>query len=114
MQGSPRASEPWTLTLAGFGRWPDSLYATVEPDAPVRALQAALAGAFPSLPLYGEAGLRFEPHVTIVEGPGVDDPAVEADAVWSELPIALDVREVLLVVRDGGRWRTAGAFPLRT
>src|SRR4051812_13480837 len=30
----------WTLTLAGFGRWPDAVYATVEPDGPVRALQA--------------------------------------------------------------------------
>ena len=37
-------------------RWPDALYATVEPDAPVRALQAELAAAFPSLPLYGERG----------------------------------------------------------
>ena len=37
---------PWTLTLAGLGRWPDALYATVEPDAPVRALQAELAAEF--------------------------------------------------------------------
>ncbi len=72
--GIVAAHEPWTLTLARLGRWPDALYATVEPDAPVRALQAELAAAFPSLPLYGEPGLRFEPHVTVVEGPAVDDP----------------------------------------
>lgn len=102
----------WTLTLAGFGRWPDTLYATVEPDAPLRALQAALAAAFPELPLYGEPGLRFEPHVTVAEGPGVTDPDVPADAAWAELPVTREVREVQLIVRRDGRWSVARAFPL--
>ena len=111
--GVVAAHQAWTLTLAGFGRWPDALYATVEPDAPVRALQAELAAAFPSLPLYGEPGLRFEPHVTVVEGPGVDDPATEADAAWGELPVAHRVHEVLLIVREAGRWRARSRLPLR-
>ena len=108
------AHAPWTLTLAGLGRWPDTLYATVEPDSPIRALQAELATAFPSLPLYGRPGLRFEPHVTVAEGPGVDDPAVETDVAWSELPVARRVLEVLLIVREAGRWRTETRFPLRS
>ena len=102
----------WSMTLAGFGRWPDTLYATVEPDAAVRALQGELAGAFPALPLYGDPGLRFEPHVTVVEGPGVTDPAVAADPAWAELPIEERVAEVELIVRTEGPWRVVHRFPL--
>jgi 2'-5' RNA ligase len=102
----------WSMTLAGRGRFPDTLYATVEPDAPIRALQAELAAAFPTLPLYGDPGLRFAPHVTIVEGPRVDDPRVAGSAAWGELPVTIDIHEVELIVRDAGRWRTARAFPL--
>ena len=111
--GIVAAHEPWTLTLAGLGVWPDALYARVEPDAPIRVLQAELAAAFPSLPLYGQLGLRFEPHVTVVEGPGVDDPAVEAHVAWTELPVADRVHEVSLIVREAGRWRTTARLPLR-
>jgi 2'-5' RNA ligase len=39
------------ITLGERRRFPDTLYASVEPDAPVRALQAELAGAFQTLPL---------------------------------------------------------------
>ena len=102
----------WSMTLAGCGRWPDTLYATVEPDAAVRALQGELAGAFPSLPLYGDPGLPFEPHVTVVEGPGVSDPAVAEDPAWAELPIDEHVADVQLIVRTAGRWRVDRGFPL--
>lgn len=103
----------WRLTLAGLGRWPDALYATVEPDAPLRGLQADLAAAFPSLPLYGDTGIRFEPHVTVVEGAGVGDPGLAGDPAWHELPVTERVDEVQLIVRDSSRWRVGGTFPLR-
>jgi 2'-5' RNA ligase len=101
-----------TLRLGGLGRWPDILYATVEPDGPVRALQAELAAAFPSLPLYGDPPLRFVPHVTVVEGPGVEDPAVAADPAWRELPVTRHVPEVDLLVKARGRWRITDCWPL--
>ena len=107
-----REHREWSMTLAAQGRWPDALYATVEPDGPVRTLQADLAAAFPMLPLYGDPGVRFEPHVTIVEGPGVADPAVLDDPAWGELPAAREVAEIQLIVRERGRWRIATAFPL--
>jgi 2'-5' RNA ligase len=98
---------PFSMTLVGVGRWPDALYATVEPDGPVRALQADLAAAFPGLPLYGDLGLRFVPHVTVVEGPGVADPAVASDAAWVELPVDRHIPEVHLLVKADVRWRVA-------
>jgi len=102
----------WNMTLAGLGRWPDTLYATVQPDAPVRALQSELAAAFPDLPLYGRTDLRFEPHVTVAEGPGARDPSVATAAAWWELPVVLEVGSVELIVRERGRWRVARSFPL--
>jgi len=110
--GIAASHAPWTLTLAGRGRWPDTLYATVEPDGPIRALQGDLAAAFPSLPLYRDPALRFEPHVTVAEGDGAADPAAATDPAWRELPVARDVREVALIVREGGRWRVGWVFPL--
>jgi 2'-5' RNA ligase len=102
----------WTMTQAAPGRWPDAVYATVEPDAPARALQAQLAATFPDLPLYGEPGLRFEPHVTLAEGEGAADPLVTLDAAWAELPVTRAIDEIALIVRSDGHWRMARAFPL--
>jgi 2'-5' RNA ligase len=101
-----------TVTLAGRGRWPDALYATVVPDAPIRALQADLGAAFPSFPLYEDPDLRFEPHVTVVEGSGVADPAIASDAAWGELPIDRHLPEVHLLVKAGVRWRVGRSWIL--
>ena len=103
----------WAMTLGASARWPDTLYATVEPDAPIRALQADLATAFPELPLYGDPGLRFEPHVTIAEGTGSETWAIADDPAWAELPVTLPVDEVALIVRRDGKWAVERAFPLR-
>jgi 2'-5' RNA ligase len=107
-----RRHPAWTMTLGGLGRWPDAVYATVEPDGPVRALQAELAAAFPTLPLYGDPSLRFEPHVTVAEGDDVRDPEVPAAGAWAELPVTREVRDVALVIRTTGRWTVARRFPL--
>ena len=91
------------MRLVERRRWPDALYASIEPDGPAIALQADLAAAFPSLPIYGGAIDVFVPHVTIAEGRAVDDPAVEADPAWDDLPVTRTVTEVELIVRDDGR-----------
>ena len=71
-----------------------------EPEDPAIALQADLRASFPSLPIYGGAIDVFVPHVTIAEGRAADDPAVERDPGWDDLPVSLDVREVELIVRS--------------
>ena len=78
---------PWTMRLVERRRWPDAVYAAIEPEAPAVALQADLAAAFPSLPIYGGTIDVFVPHVTIAEGQAVDDPAVDADPGWDDLPV---------------------------
>jgi 2'-5' RNA ligase len=104
----------WTMRLVDRRRWPDAVYAAIEPDGPAIALQADLAAAFPSLPIYGGTIDVFVPHVTIAEGRAVDDPEVDADPGWDDLPVTVAVSEVELIVRSGaGRWNVERRFPLR-
>ena len=105
---------PWTMRLVERRRWPDTVYASIEPEDPAIALQADLGASFPSLPIYGGAIDVFVPHVTIAEGRAADDPAVELDPGWDDLPVSLDVREVELIVRSpAGRWGVEQRFPMQ-
>jgi 2'-5' RNA ligase len=90
------------------------VYAAIEPPAPAAALQADLAAAFPTLPIYGGTIDVFVPHVTIAEGEAADDPAVDADRGWDDLPVTQSVSEVELIVRSAARgWSVERRFPLR-
>ena len=101
------------LTLGEGRRFPDTLYASVEPDAPLRALHGELAAAFPTLPLYGGA-FAFVPHVSIVEGPAVADPRALDDPAWTTLPVEQLVDAIDLITGRDGRWATRRRFPLGT
>jgi 2'-5' RNA ligase len=103
----------WSMDLVERCALPDTLYVSVEPERPLRALQAELAGAFPTLPLYGRA-FAFTPHVTVVEGRGVADRSVAGDPAWRTLPVTCLADAIELIVRDAGRWRTDHRFPLRS
>ena len=108
------ARHPAMRLILGEGRrFPDTLYASVEPDGPLRSLQAELAAAFPTLPLYGDA-FPFEPHVSVVEGPAASDPlALEAPA-WRTLPVEQLVDAIDLITGRDGAWDTRRRFPLGT
>ena len=98
------------LTLGEGRRFPDTLYASVEPDAPLRALHDELADAFPTLPLYGGA-FDFVPHVSIAEGPAVADPGALDDPAWTALPVEQLVDAIALITGRDGRWATPRRFP---
>ncbi len=52
--------------------------------------------------------------MTIAEGGAADDPAVDADPGWDELPVSVAVGEVELIVRSGAaRWHVERRFPMR-
>ena len=101
------------LTLGGGRRFPDTLYASVDPDAPLRALQAELGAAFPTLPLYG-GRFGFEPHVSILEGPAAAIPLALEDPAWRTLPVDQLVDAIDLITGRDGRWATRRRFPLGT
>jgi 2'-5' RNA ligase len=104
----------WTMRLVGRRRWPGVVFAAVEPEAPAIALQADLAAAFPSLPIYGATVEAFVPHVTVAEGGDADDPAIDEDPGWTELPVERAVDAVELIIQSAaGRWRVERRFPMR-
>ena len=102
---------PLDLVLGEGRRFPDTLYASVEPDAPLRALQAELAAAFPTLPLYGGEH-TFVPHVSVVEGAAATMPEAFADPAWAELPVRHHAGAVGLITRRNGTWGSRHQFPL--
>jgi 2'-5' RNA ligase len=100
--------EPFDYILAGQARWPDAVYVAVEPAAPFVGLQHAFARAFPQFPIYGtDASFEFVPHVTIAEGPAVDDDTTRTDPAWLALPRPGRTTAVEAIARaEGGRWQT--------
>ena len=106
--------EPFEYRLAGPARFPDTVYAAVEPNAPFVALQAAMGRAFPTFPIYGpDWAFEFVPHVSVAEGSAVIDPASRAGAAWRALPQVRQARRIDVIARDpGGRWRTRWRIPL--
>ena len=105
------AHAKFSYRLVGQGRWPETLYASVEPEAPFRALQADLAAAFHDYPLHGGA-YDFVPHVTIAECEAARLPELADDPAWVELPASATARTVDLLVRTGDMWWTKSTFPL--
>lgn len=96
--------------LGGPARWPEVLFASVDPEGPFRSLYADLAAAFPDFPTYG-GGLEFTPHVTVAEGT-VGIGGLETSPAWSALPLQATASSVELIVLDEGAWTTKWLFPL--
>jgi 2'-5' RNA ligase len=108
-----RRHAPIAYRMTGPHRWPDTIYAGVEPADPFVRLQAELAEAFPDFPIYGEpAGFEFVPHVTVAEGAAVDDPRTTDDPAWAALPFEAVASHLDIISGDGGRWRLRWRIPL--
>ena len=98
---------PFEFDLSGPFRWPDTIYAGVEPAGTFLAIHRELAAAFPDFPIYGRPpGFELVPHVTVADGPFVDDPSVARDPAWSSVPVRRAARALEVIASDGGgRWR---------
>jgi len=97
--------------LAGPNRWPNTLYASVEPQTPMAALQAELARSFSEYPLYA-GKFDFLPHVTIAIGAAADLAA--AAPAWQSLSVAATARAeaIEVIFRTTGSWSTMWRIPL--
>lgn len=104
-------SRAFPYRLVGPARWPEVLFASVDPHGPFRALHADLAAAFPEYPIYG-GGLEFEPHVTVAEGPADSLSELEADPAWASLPVEAVAGSIELICLEDGGWKTKWQFPL--
>jgi 2'-5' RNA ligase len=102
-----RRHAAFDFTLGGPERWPDTIYASVEPAAPFLAIHRELTRAFPEYPIYGRpAPFELVPHVTVAEGAVVDEPARMTDPSWSKLPALRRAAALEVIASDAqGRWR---------
>lgn len=102
----------FSFELRGQGRWPEVLFASVEPEIPFRSLHDRLAAAFPAYPIYG-GRFDFMPHVTVAEGPLAAGREIAEDPAWDALPAGRMARSADLVVRDGDAWKVRWRFRFR-
>jgi 2'-5' RNA ligase len=109
--GAAARHPPFDYRLVGPERWPEVIYAGLDPVRPFVALHDDLRAAFPAFPMYGpDFDLEFVPHVTIDEGASVvplEDPA------WRWLPHHAVAGALEVIARPPeGRWRTVWRIAL--
>ncbi len=108
-----RRVPPFDYRLSGPRRWPDTIYAAVEPGAPFMRLHRDLARAFPAYPIYGRPGFRLTPHITVAEGAAAQDPATLRHEGWTALPVEARATAVEVIASDAAdRWQIVWRLPL--
>lgn len=106
------AHEAFDVTFARTARFPGVLYLAPEPDAPMRALIAAVFERWPECPPYGGEFADPTPHLTVVFARGEDVEDAAGRALAPHLPIRTRATAVDLVCFDGERWNVRERFPL--
>ena len=101
----------FSCRLVGLGRWPGVLFATVEPEDPLRSLYADLLTVFPEFPS-NRGKFEFVPHVTIAVEPAVSIPETASDPAWQSLPAIQHVSRADLIVRGPTGWDVRWSFSM--
>jgi 2'-5' RNA ligase len=104
-----RACPVFEYELARVGRFPNVLYLSPSPPERFVALTEAVQARWPTHPPYGGAFVRIVPHVTLALG---EEPPGLAQAVSEVLPVRARARELVLLEKETGTWRTRSRFPL--
>lgn len=97
-------------------RFPGVLYLPPLPNATFRRLTETVVEYFPDAPPYGGQFSEIVPHLTVAHA--ADQTRLEAieaeflEAAMGKLPIDATIREVTLIEKRDGRWRTQVRFPL--
>jgi 2'-5' RNA ligase len=106
------AHRPVDLTFTAFGRFPDALWLSPVPAAPLCALTAAIAARWPEAPPHEGRFPDVIPHLTVASGrPAHVYDAVEA-ALAPALPLTARIGSVHLMVSDGATWHDHTEFVL--
>jgi 2'-5' RNA ligase len=104
---------PLELRFDRTGRFPGVAYLALADRAPVDALIARLAAAWPAYPPYGGIYREVIPHLTL--GKAEDDATLAAleAAAAPHLPLRARVDAVTVLVEDAeGRWHAQAHVPL--
>jgi 2'-5' RNA ligase len=111
------AMPAFQFALTEVRRFPETLYLVPEPDANFRMLINAVSERFPESPPYEGQYEDVVPHLTVAyleDGQAIEAMAEALEAVAAEaLPIAGEVKEVLLMEKIGGVWHERRGFQLQ-
>jgi 2'-5' RNA ligase len=106
----------FATTFSETRRFPGVLYLAPFPDTPFRRLTEGVVSVFPDAPPYGGQFSDVVPHLTVAHA---NDPKqleiIAAEFVAGangKLPISVHVRDVTLIEKRRGKWRTQMVFPL--
>ncbi len=102
-------TEPFGVTFASVGRFPNVVYLMPEPSGPFARLTEAVFARFPAVPPYDGAFEEVVPHLTVAESASAphDEIAREAAALLP-IPHRITILEVLVEGTEGrwhGHWR---------
>jgi 2'-5' RNA ligase len=103
-------TDPYEIVLAEVAEFPDGLiHLRPEPEAPLRAMTAALAAAFPQHPPYGGRYGHVAPHLTLDRRSADVTPATVRASVRHLLPLPVRVERL-----DLQRWANHGCRRLHS
>jgi hypothetical protein len=114
--GACVASVPAFETVLTRAAWfgEDVLWLAPDPDAPFRALTAAVWRAFPDNPPYGGEFADVVPHLTVGDGAPLPVLRAVSDEVVPYLPIPLHITTARLIQGsdEPDSWHTVAELPL--
>jgi 2'-5' RNA ligase len=105
----------FAFSLTEIGRWPRTTFLTPKPVEPFIELTNAVAGAFPSYPLYEGKYESVIPHLTVADGSA--HGAAEAEArlrvlLREHVPVLARCNEIELIEDISGIWKLRHRFQL--
>ena len=107
----PRFQAKWTRTA-----WFDQrvLWVAPDPDAPFRALTAAVVREFPDYPPFGGQYENVVPHLTVGNDAPLEEMLAAERLITPMLPFAMSVTnvQVLAGTTVDGSWSTLAEIPL--
>ena len=110
------AHQPFSAALASVSTFPGHIvWLAPVPDAPFRALAAAVWARFPDHPPYEGRHADVIPHLTVGEGDSASVPLLHREVerdLSGRLPLAFRVEALSLFVAHDGRWAVQRRFAL--
>jgi 2'-5' RNA ligase len=112
LRGLFAAQPAFSVAFPRVARFPEVAWLAPEPAEPFRRLTELILDRYPDYPPYEGIHDEVIPHLSVAQGDETLQDDVEA-ALTRHLPIAADVREVVLLEeQQDGHWQARARFPL--
>jgi len=107
---------PFTFSLAGVGRFPETTYLAPNPAAPFQALTQTVFSEFPSYPPYKGEFKSVIPHLTVAHSNTSEAKLAElelSDLMARMQPVRAMCKSVMLIENLNVTWKEMQTFGLK-